>query len=373
MTVGKIKGPSVKVGTLEGEQTSTQRVSVYRSRILCQAGESSLSDADPGAMAECHGLLIGKAGAWDGHERQIREERVARRAVQRGGPALLKQALAIFGLMILAGAARAEDTVNVYNWEDYISEHTIPGFERETGVKVHYDVYDGNDMLEAKMLVGQSDYDVVVPSWGYLGRMMRAGVFRKLDKTHIPNLANLDPSLMAKAAEIDPGNAYGVPYGISSTGLGMNLAKVRAILGPDAPLDTWDLVFDPAIVSKLAQCGVGIVDEPSDVLPIAQHYLGLTPYSDNAADYRQAIEVVKKIRQYIKEFNSDSYHTDLVSGELCLVVGWSNDIANVRRRTRGAGQAEQIRFVVPASGAPFSIDFMAIPKDAPHPENAERW
>lgn len=280
--------------------------------------------------------------------------------------------LASATLCCLGLTAQAAE-LHVYNWSDYIGEQTIAGFEKQTGIKVKYDVYDSDDTLQAKMLTGRAGYDVVVPTSNYMARQAAAGIYQPLNKALLPNLANLDPQLMKMVASADPGNKYGVPYAWFTDGLGLNLNKVKAALGNDAPLDSWDLLFDPTRLGKLKSCGVSMLDQASDVFAITLHYLHKDPNSKNPADYQAAFETLKKIRPYITQFNSSGYINDLANGDVCLAVGWSGDIGIARRRAADAGKHYQIAYVIPKSGAPFSVDMMTIPKDAPNPAAAHQW
>jgi len=280
-------------------------------------------------------------------------------------------ALALAGLchQVLA----ASSVLSVYNWSDYIGDQTIAQFEKETGIKVKYDVYDSNDTLQAKMLTGKAGYDVVVPSSNFMARQIDAGIYLPLDKSKLPNLANLNPTLMKMVAGADPGNKYGVPWAWVINGMGVNVTKVKAALGNDAPIDSWGLLFDTRNLAKLKGCGVSLLDEPSDVLPIVLHYLHKDPNSKNPADYQVAFELLKKIRPYVTQFNSSGYINDLANGDICLAVGYSGDVNIARHRAAEAHKTDRISFVVPKSGAPIGFDMMVIPKDAPNPEAALRW
>ncbi|WP_454754621.1 polyamine ABC transporter substrate-binding protein [Cupriavidus necator] len=280
-------------------------------------------------------------------------------------------ALVLLATALTAGAAGR--TVNVYNWSDYIAEDTIPGFEQETGIKVRYDVYDSNETLQAKLLAGRSGYDVVVPSSHYAARQIAAGAYRKLDKSKLPNLKYLDPKLMQLIANVDPGNQYLVPWAWGTTGLGYNLTRARSILGSDAALDSWDILFKPEYLGRLRQCGVSMLDSPSDVFPSALHYLGKDPNSTNPDDYRAALGLLKRIRPYITQFNSSGYINDLAGGDVCLAYGWSGDVTIARHRARQAHKPYEIRYVIPRGGAPVWFDVMAIPRDATHVDAALQW
>ena len=267
-------------------------------------------------------------------------------------------------------ATDAEKVLNIYNWSDYIAEDTIANFEKETGIKVTYDVFDSNELLEAKMVSGNTGYDLVVPSLQYLSRQVQAGVFQPLDKSKLTNYGNLDPEIMARIAKLDPGNAHALNWLWGTTGIGYNVAKVKAALGPNAPVDSWDLVFKPENISKLKSCGVAMLDTPGELLPIALNYLGEDPVSSNEAVIRKGEALLTKIRPYITEFNSSEYINELANGDICLAVGWSGDVFQAASRAEEAKNGIEIKYNIPKEGAPMWFDMMAIPKDAKHPNNA---
>ncbi len=268
-----------------------------------------------------------------------------------------------------AGAAK-EKVLNVYNYSDYIAEDTIPNFEKASGIKVVYDTFDSDEMVETKLLAGGSGYDLVVPTLNFFGRQIQAGVFLPLDKSKIPNLANLDPEVMKRIAQQDPDNKYGVPYMIGTTGIGYNVDKVKAAFGSTDIANSWDLVFKPENIAKLKDCGVTILDTPSDLIPIALNYLKLDPHSHDPAQIQQAADLIKKIRPYVQNFHSSQYVTSLANGSTCLAVGWSGDIIQARDRAEEAKNGVTVAYSIPKEGAPQWFDMLAIPKDAPHPENA---
>ena len=267
-------------------------------------------------------------------------------------------------------AAGEEKVLNVYNYSDYIAEDTIPNFEKQTGIRVTYDVYDSDEVLETKLLAGSSGYDVVVPTLNFFGRQIQAGVFKELDKSKIPNLANLDPAVMERIATQDPGNRYGVPYMSGTTGIGFNVDKIEEIFGSTEVTGSWSLVFDPAKISKLKDCGVTLLDTPSDMIPIALHYLGEDPHSADPAVLQKAADLIKGIRPYVQNFHSSQYVSSLANGTTCLVVGWSGDIIQARDRAEEAGNGVNVGYSIPVEGAPQWFDMLAIPADAKHPENA---
>lgn len=269
-------------------------------------------------------------------------------------------------------AAGEEKVLNVYNWSDYIDPKVIEDFQAATGIRVRYDVFDSNEVLETKLLTGNSGYDVVVPSAYFLERQIAAGVFRKLDEALLPNLANLDPELQRRVAAHDPGNQYGVVYMWGTTGIGYDEARVRAIM-PDAPVDSWSLVFDPAIVSKFKACGVSVLDDPTDMVATVLLWLGKDPNSQSEADLALAEQTLLAIRPYIRTIHSSQYIEDLANGEICIAVGYSGDILQARDRAAEAGKAVDIRYSIPKQGALMWFDTLAIPADAPHPGNAHAF
>lgn len=276
----------------------------------------------------------------------------------------------------LAGPALADEskTLNIYNWSDYIAEDTISRFEAETGIKVNYDVYDSNEVLEAKLMAGHSGYDVVIPSASpFLARQITAGVYQKIDKAKLTNYGNLDPQILAAAANADPGNQYGVPYLWGTTGIGYNPAKVKAALGPTPPVDSLKLVFDPANAKKLASCGISLLDTPQEMFPAALAYLGRDPLSREKADLDKAAEVITAIRPFVRKFHSSQYINDLANGDLCVAFGYSGDVIQAKNRAAEAKNGVDIAYSIPKEGAMIWVDMMAIPKDAPHPQNALKF
>ncbi|MEQ1511623.1 MAG: polyamine ABC transporter substrate-binding protein [Lysobacteraceae bacterium] len=266
-----------------------------------------------------------------------------------------------------------DKTLNVYNWSDYIAETTIPDFEKKSGVKVVYDVFDSNEMVETKLLAGSSGYDIVVPTLNFLGRQIQAGVFQKLDKSKIPNLANLDPEMMKRIALQDPGNEYAVPYMWGTTGIGYNVDKVTAAFGNTDVTNSWDLVFKPENIAKLKGCGVTLLDTPSELIPIALNYLGEDPNSQDPAVIDKAAALLKTIRPYVTNFHSSQYIDSMATGNTCLVVGWSGDIIQARDRAEEAKNGVKIAYAIPKEGAPLWFDMLSIPKDAKHVESANAF
>jgi putrescine transport system substrate-binding protein len=269
-----------------------------------------------------------------------------------------------------AAPAAEEKVLNIYNWSDYIAEDTIANFEQETGIKVVYDVFDSNELVEAKLVSGNTGYDLVVPSLQYLARQVQAGVFQPLDKSKLSNYGNLDPEIMARIATLDPDNQYALNWLWGTTGIGYNVDKVKQALGDSAPVDSWDLVFKPENISKLKGCGVAVLDTPQELLTTALNYLGEDPNSFDEAVIAKAEALMTSIRPYITEFNSSEYINELANGDICLAVGWSGDVFQAKSRAEEAGNGVNVAYVIPKEGAPMWFDMMAIPKDAKHPNNA---
>jgi putrescine transport system substrate-binding protein len=269
-------------------------------------------------------------------------------------------------------AAAEEKVLNVYNWSDYVDPAVIEAFQKETGIAVRYDVFDSNEVLETKLLTGNSGYDVVVPSAYFLERQIQAGVFRKLDRAQLPNLPNLDSGLQASVARHDPGNEHGVIYMWGTTGIGFDADKVRAIM-PDAPTDSWSLVLDPAVVAKFRDCGVSFLDDPTDMVGTVLLWLGKDPNSQSQEDLRLAEEALLKVRPYVRAIHSSQYIEDLANGEVCVAVGYSGDVLQSRDRAAEAGKKIDLRYVIPREGALMWFDTLAIPADAAHPANAHAF
>ncbi|MBX2853906.1 MAG: polyamine ABC transporter substrate-binding protein [Rhodobacteraceae bacterium] len=275
--------------------------------------------------------------------------------------------------MIVAGAglATAQDkVVNVYNWSDYIDEEILAEFEAETGIKVVYDVFDSNEVLETKLLAGGTGYDVVVPTGSFLSRQIQAGVFQPLDKEKLPNLANMWDVVQTRTDLYDPEGKYSINYMWGTTGIGYNVEKVKEVLGEDAPIDSLALVFDPANAEKLSACGIMFLDAPTEVIPAALKYLGEDPNSDDQEVVEKAEAVLSAVRPYIGKFHSSEFINALANGDICVAVGWSGDILQARDRAAEADNGVTVGYSIPKEGALMWFDQMAIPTDAPHAENA---
>ena len=282
-------------------------------------------------------------------------------------------ALLILVFAVLPARADEEKVLNVYNWSDYIAPDTIAEFTRRTGIKVNYDVYDSNDVLEAKILVGKSGYDLVFPSaMPYLARQVKAGVYQKLDPAKLPNAKGIDPKVLTQLVAADPQNAYALPYMMAGTGVGYIKSKIAPLLA-DPPIGSWALLFDPKVVNAVKPCGVTLLDTPDEVLPAALMYLGRDPNSTSDADLKAAGEVISKARPGYRYFHSSSYINDLANGAICVAHGYAGDLFQARKRAAEAKNGVEIGIFLPKEGAVFNIDVMAIPKDAPHPDNAHKF
>ena len=275
-----------------------------------------------------------------------------------------------------SGAGSAADkgadggkVLNLYILSDYLAANTLPDFEKQTGIKVHVAYFDTNETLETKLLAGSSGYDIVVPTASYFERQIKAGVYLTLDKSKLPNLKNMDPQLMAKVALHDPGNAHGIIYMWGTNGIGYNEKMVKELM-PDAPLDSWRMVFDPAVASKVAKCGISVLDSPAEMMRAVYSYLGKDPNSQNPDDLAQGEAVLLKIRPYIRNINSSEYIEALANGDLCVAVGYNGDVMQARDRAREANKGIDIKYAVPKEGSILWFDMLAIPKDAPDPDSA---
>ena len=300
-------------------------------------------------------------------------------------PLSFRRALAALGSVTLACSillgtpapafAQAEEKVlNIYNWSDYIGDDTIANFEKETGIKVRYDVMDSNEILHAKMVAGRTGYDIVVPS-SYFGRMQaNGGLLQPLDRAQLPNWKNQDPAILELLAQVDPGNKYLVDWLWGYTTVGINVEKVKKALG-DMPMpeNAWDLVFKPEYLSKLKSCGVSFLDSPTEIVPAAAHYLGKKAYSKDASNYAGTAELLGKIRPYVTLFSSSGYINDMANGSICVALGWSGDINIAKNRAIQGKTGQNIQCLLPKTGGVIFMDTMAIPADAPHPGNAHKW
>jgi putrescine transport system substrate-binding protein len=277
----------------------------------------------------------------------------------------IRFASAFAAVLLFSPFAEAEErTVNFYNWSNYMAPGVLEDFTKETGIKVVYDTFDANETLETRLLAGKSGYDVVVPTGYFLQRQITAKVFLKLDKSKLPNLANAWPVVTKQLATYDPGNNYGANYMWGTTGIGYNVKMAQKILGPDAKIDSWDIVFKPENLAKFRDCGIHMLDSADDILPAALSYVGIDPNSTKQADLEKAADLVIKIRPYVRKFHSSEYLSALASGEICLVVGWSGDVMQARSRAAEAKTDVEIGYTIPKEGAQMFFDNLAIPADA---------
>jgi putrescine transport system substrate-binding protein len=288
-------------------------------------------------------------------------------------PAFKKTAAVLALGVATSFSAHAEEVLNFYNWSDYIAEDTIPNFEKKTGIKVTNDVFDSNEVLEAKMLAGNSGYDIVVPSSTFMARQIQAGVFQELDKSKIPNYKGLDKGLMKTLAKLDPDNKYGIPYLWGTTGIGYNVKLVEKALGKKAPVDSWDLIFKPENLAKLKECGVSFLDSADEIYPLALNYVGGDPSSQKAADYKEdskAAQLLKDIRPYVTQFHSSQYINNLANGDICVAIGWSGDILQAMDRADEAENGVELAYSIPVEGTAVWFDMLTIPKSAKNADNA---
>lgn len=286
------------------------------------------------------------------------------------------KSLLVVTLAAASGPALAEEekTLNVYNWSDYIAEDTLERFTAETGLKVNYDVYDSNEVLEAKLMAGSSGYDVVFPSISpFVARQVKSGIYMELDRNQLPNWQNITPSVLKSlAAGGDPENKHAVPYMIAGTGIGYNVAKVAAV-APGAPTDSWSLILDPVWAEKLSACGISLLDDPNEVFAAAYAYLGIDPATEKTEDLERAAALIQTIRPFVRYFHSSSYINDLANGDVCVSHGYGGDLIQSRDRAAEANRGVEIAVFLPREGAQAVIDVMAIPADAKHPQNAHTF
>ncbi|MGO9424686.1 MAG: polyamine ABC transporter substrate-binding protein [Steroidobacteraceae bacterium] len=266
-------------------------------------------------------------------------------------------------------AAGSGKVLNLFIWSDYLAPDTLSNFEKQTGIKVHVAYFDTNETLETKLLAGSSGYDIVVPTASYFERQIKAGVYLPLDKSKLPNLKNMDQQLMARVAKHDPNNDHGVIYTWGTNGIGYNEKMVKALM-PDAPLDSWRLVFDPRVASKIAKCGISVLDSPAEMMRAVLSYLGRDPNSQKPEDLAAAETTLLQIRPYIRNINSSEYIEALANGDLCVAVGYNGDVLQARDRAREANKGIEVKYIVPKEGSILWFDMLAIPKDAPDPDSA---
>ncbi len=285
---------------------------------------------------------------------------------------ILLLSLIVFAAGTVAGAAAEEKRLFIYNWTDFIGTNSIPQFEKETGIKVTYDVYDSEETMDARLLAGSSGYDVVIASTEYFGREIKAGVYMPLDRSKLPNWKNLDPRILAIQSVHDPGNAHSVPYLHAINGFAYNVDMIKARM-PNAPVDSLDMIFKPEIVSKFADCGVTFLDSAADTLLLALRYLGLNPDTTRPEDYKAAENLLLKVRPYVRSFDSAEYLNALANKEICIAMSWSSDYALSRARAKAVGVDVNLAFTVPKEGANQNFTSLLIPLGAPHPQAAYQF
>ncbi|WP_049250233.1 polyamine ABC transporter substrate-binding protein [Neisseria elongata] len=267
----------------------------------------------------------------------------------------------------------ATKKLNIFNWSDYVDPDTVSAFEAAEGVKIRYDFYDSNEALEAKLLTGNSGYDLVAPSISNIGRQIKAGAYREIDKSKIPNYSNIDPELLKQMEQVDPGNKYAVPYFWGINTLAINEDKVKAALGDKWPENEWDLVFNPEYTVKLKHCGISFFDSPTEQYPLALKYLGKNPNSEEAADIEAATDLMRKVRGDIKRFTSSGYIDDMASGNLCVAIGYGGDLNIAKTRAEEAGNGVKLRVLTPKTGVGLWVDSFMIPRDSANVLNAHKY
>ncbi|AHZ70842.1 extracellular solute-binding protein [Pseudomonas mandelii JR-1] len=285
---------------------------------------------------------------------------------------MLRNAMLVGAGLTLAVSVQAAGTVHIYNWSDYIGPTTLADFQKETGIKPVYDVFDSNETLEGKLLAGRTGYDVVVPSNHFLGKQIKAGAFQKLDKSKLPNYANLDPVLLKRLEQNDPGNLYAVPYLWGTNGIGYNVDKIKAVLGVDK-IDSWSAVFEPQNIKKLHACGVAFLDSADEMMPTVLNYMGLNANSTNPEDYKKAEAKLLAVRPYVTYFHSSKYIADLANGDICIAIGFSGDMFQAKARAEEAGKGMNIAYSIPKEGGALWFDMLAIPKDAANVKEAHAF
>ncbi|MFY0728375.1 polyamine ABC transporter substrate-binding protein [Pseudomonas sp. NFX15] len=285
---------------------------------------------------------------------------------------MLRNAMLVGAGLTIAVSVQAAGTVHIYNWSDYIGETTLADFQKETGIKPVYDVFDSNETLEGKLLAGRTGYDVVVPSNHFLGKQIKAGAFQKLDKSQLTNYSNLDPVLLKRLEQNDPGNLYAVPYLWGTNGIGYNVDKVKAVLGVDK-IDSWGVLFEPENIKKLHSCGVAFLDSADEMMPTVLNYMGLNANSTNPDDYKKATEKLLAVRPFVTYFHSSKYIADLANGDICVAIGFSGDIFQAKHRAEEAKKGVNIAYSIPKEGGALWFDMLAIPKDSKNVKEAHAF
>lgn len=264
-------------------------------------------------------------------------------------------------------AEASESQMNIYSWYDFIAPDATKNFHDETGIRATYDSFDNSDVMQSKLMAGRSGYDVVVATDGLLPNLIKAGVLKEIDRTQLSNYHHLNPDILAKVQSNDPGNRYAIPYMWATTGIGYDADKVKSILGPDAPVNSWDLILKEENLAKLSKCGVAMLDAPGEIFPIVMHYLGLPSNSQNPEDFRKADALLLKLRPYIRYFDSSKYGSDLANGEVCVVLGWAGGVFGSQESAKLAGNGRKIIYSIPREGAPVWVENLVLLKDAPNP------
>lgn len=270
-------------------------------------------------------------------------------------------------------AQEDEEVLYIYNWNDYIDPQVLMDFQKETGIKVTYDLFDSNEVLESKILVGGSGYDIVVPGSDFLSRQIEAGVYMPIDKSRLVNYEYLDKEQLKLIEVLDKGNTYSVPYLGGTTGIAYNKDMIAKYLGKDFVVDSWDVFFKPEHLSKLKGCGVAVLNAPTEVLSIAMHYLGLDPNAKNPKDYKPAEELLKVMNKNVTYYHSSQNINDLANGDICITLGWSGDLLTAAKRAKEANNNINIEYIVPKEGTLIFYDMIAIPKDAKNVDNALKF
>ncbi|EJM25751.1 spermidine/putrescine-binding periplasmic protein [Pseudomonas sp. GM21] len=285
---------------------------------------------------------------------------------------LFRNAMLIGAGLTLAVSVQAAGTVHIYNWSDYIGPTTLADFQKETGIKPVYDVFDSNETLEGKLLAGRTGYDVVVPSNHFLGKQIKAGAFQKLDKSKLTNYSNLDPVLLKRLEQNDPGNLYAVPYLWGTNGIGYNVDKIKTVLGVDS-IDSWSVLFEPENIKKLQSCGVAFLDSADEMMPTVLNYMGLNANSTNPEDYKKAEAKLLAVRPYVTYFHSSKYIADLANGDICIAIGFSGDMFQAKARAEEAGKGVNVAYTIPKEGGALWFDMLAIPKDSANVKEAHAF
>lgn len=273
---------------------------------------------------------------------------------------------------LFSTVSHAEQVVNIYNWSDYMAPGALEAFTKQTGIKVNYDVYDSNEVLEAKLMAGGSGYDVVMPSNSFFERQVKAGVYQSINKSKLTNAGNIDATLAKQIEKHDKGNVHNVPYAWGTIGIGYNTKMIAERLGTDE-INSWDVLFNPALASKLADCGIAVLDSPAEMMSVVNNYRGVDPNSEDKGELDASTKLLSATRNNIKYFHSSKYISDLANGDICVAIGYNGDILQSQGRAEEAGQGVDIAFSIPEEGTLVWFDLMAIPADAPHPEAALKF